>query len=385
VSAVRTPASPLRVALRVLLPASLAATMLAGVAGGLLRAGVALPGAAGADWLGRAALEHAALIVCAFLGTVIGIERAVAARHRAAFLAPVASIAAGACLLLGARAQAAALLVVAALAFTAATAVILRRQPAAHTRLLVVAALAWLAGNLLYAGDAAPEGTLAWWFAFLVLTIAAERLDMTRLMRRRPAAQPAFAVVVALMIAGAAASVPWPRAGGVAFGAALVLLAAWLGCFDVARRTVRAHGLARYMAVCLLAAYGWLAVAGVAWAGTALGWPARDAALHALGLGFVVSMAMGHAPVVLPAVARVKLAFGPAFYLPVALLHASLVLRLGPGASDSGLRAWGAALDAAAIVLFAITLAGAALAWRMGTRRAQAPAPVAPRVSKASP
>lgn len=36
-------------------------------------------------------------------------------------------------------------------------------------------------------------------------------------------------------------------------------------------------------------------------------------ALHALGLGFVFSMVMRHAPVILPAVARLRLSFGVAF------------------------------------------------------------------------
>lgn len=112
-------------------------------------------------------------------------------------------------------------------------------------------------------------------------------------------------------------------------GAALLALALWLACFDIARRTLRAPGLRRYMAVCLLARYAWLAVGGAAWAAMAQGAPARDAAFHALGLGFAMSMVMAHAPVILPALARVKVEFGGAFYLPLGLLHASLAL--GPG------------------------------------------------------
>jgi hypothetical protein len=118
------------------------------------------------------------------------------------------------------------------------------------------------------------------------------------------------------------------------------------------------------MAVCLLGGYGWLAVAGAAWAATALGLPLRDTALHALGLGFVVSMMLGHAPVILPAVARVKLQFGNFFYVPLAALHLSLLLRLALGWNDPALRALGASFNAMAIALFAATVAGAALAWR---------------------
>jgi hypothetical protein len=127
---------------------------------------------------------------------------------------------------------------------------------------------------------------------------------------------------------------------------------------------VRAGGLSRYMAVCLLAGYGWLAIGGLAWAATAAGLPARDTALHALGLGFIFSMILGHAPVILPAITRVKLLFGGFFYVPLAALHLSLLLRLAGGWTDPHWRAQGALFNALAIALFAATAAGAALAWR---------------------
>jgi hypothetical protein len=341
-----------------------ALSLMSGIAGGLLRVGVIVPGAAEAAWLPRAALAHAALMIGGFLGTVIGIERATAAKQRLAWIAPAASGLAGACLLMGAEPIARGLLVLAAAVFTGVNVALLQRQWASHTVLLVAAALSWAIGNILFALDVGVSAVPAWWFAFLIMTIAAERLEMTRLMRRRPAAQPALFLVLSALVLGAGLSAVWPRAGGVLFGAALVSLAGWLLAFDIARRTVRADGLSRYMAVCLLGGYAWLALGGLAWAATAVGAPARDAALHALGLGFIISMIMGHAPVILPAIARVKLQFGGFFYLPLAVLHASLLLRLVGGWPRLDWRAQGAVLNAAAIALFALTVVGAAIAWR---------------------
>lgn len=349
---------------RALLFAAVAAVLVTGVCGGLLRAGWLAAAAGHADWLGRAALWHAALMICGFMGTVIGIERAVAARHPAAWLAPATSALAAVLLLAGAFAPAAWLLVFAALAFTVVNLLLVARQPAAHTALLLASACAWLAGTVLFALEAPATAVLPWWFAFLIMTVGAERLEMTRLMRRRPGAQPLLFAILAGMGAGAALSLPAPAAGGAVFGAALVALAAWLFTFDLARRTVRLQALTRFMAVCLLAGYAWLAAGGVPWALAANGWPCRDLALHALGLGFLVSMIMGHAPVILPAIARVKLLFGPWFYVPLAALHASLLLRLGPGLADPRWRAAGALLNAVSLLLFALTMVGAALAWR---------------------
>jgi len=144
----------------------------------------------------------------------------------------------------------------------------------------------------------------------------------------------------------------------------VLLLAAWLVTFDIARRTVRARGLPRYMAVCLRGGYAWLAVAGIAWVATALGWPERDIALHALGLGFIVSMMMGHAPVVLPSLARIKLQFGAYYYVPLATLHLSLVLRLFIGSFSAPARLLGTSLNAVSLVLFALVMVGSAMAWR---------------------
>lgn len=358
--------------MRSLLPILVAASLLAGIAGGLWRLGVALPFSTRQAWLGHAALAHAALMICGFMGTLIGVERAVAVKLRAAWLAPLASALGGLCLLLGWHSPGAWLLVGAAVAFTGVNVVVVRRQRADHTLLLLLSALAWLAGNLLFALRPGSGSALPWWFAFLVMTIAAERLEMTRLMRRRPGAQVSLHAVLAALLAGATVSVMSPYWGGLLYGGTMVALALWLGIFDIARRTVRAQGLPRYMAVCLLGGYAWLAVAGVAWAATAAGLPVRDLALHALGLGFIISMMMGHAPVILPAIARIKLQFSWIFYVPLAALHLSLLVRFGPGLADLSTRAAGAGLNALAIALFAGTVAAAAIAWRIrhgaGTR-----------------
>lgn len=356
---------PPRAAIAPVLLVLVASALLAAVAGGLLRAGVAWPVADGAAWPGRAAVLHAALMIGAFMGTVIGIERAVAVKHRAAWLAPAASALAGPAMLLGLDGAARWLLVGAAIVFTGVNVLVVRRQRAAHTALLLAGALCWLAGNLLYAAERGAGAVVPWWFAFLVMTIAAERLEMTRMMRRRPGAQTSLVFVLGLMALGAAVSAVEPAVGGALYGLSLGLLALWLMVFDVARRTLFANGLARYMAVCLLGGYVWLGVAGVAWVAGAFGLPSRDAALHALGLGFVFSMMMGHAPVILPAVARVKLLFGVFFYLPLAALHFSLLARLGPGFADAAWRAQGSLFNAGAMALFAATVVGAVVAWRL--------------------
>jgi hypothetical protein len=341
-----------------------AGSLLAAVAGGLLRGGVGWPWLPDSALPARTAVGHASLMMSGFFGTVVAIERAVAVRLYWAFTAPLTSALASLLLLAGHPAPAAWVWVYAASIFVAVNMVVVMRQPAPHTALLLAGALAWLVGNLCLAAGLPGIVHLYWWFAFLVLTIGAERLEMTRLMRRHPAAQPALLGIVLVLLAGAVLSEPLPRGGGLLYGAALTGLAIWLSLFDIARRTVFAHGLSRYMAVCLLTGYVWLGIAGVAWAAMAMGWPTRDIALHALGLGFIGSMAIGHAPVILPAVARIKLYFGHGFYGPLVLLHTSLALRLATGQAEPSWHAAGLILNAMALGYFAANIVVSAMAWR---------------------
>lgn len=340
-----------------------ATSLLAAVGGGLQRAGVHWPVVQGQAVVAHAAGMHAALMLSGFLGMVIAVERAVAVRLPWAFAAPVAAGLASVALLAGRFEAAAALGIVAAMVSVAVHSVVLKRQRAPHAVLLLLASCAWLVGNVLFAFNHGPAHALPWWFALPVLTIAAERLEMTRLTRRHARALPILLAIVAMLLVGAASS-PWSAWGGVVFGGALTALAMWFGTFDIARRTVFARGLPRYMAVCLLAGYAWLALAGLAWVGMAWGCPGRDLALHALGLGFIFSMVMGHAPVILPALLRVKLLFGPWFYAPLFALHASLLMRVFGGLLQPGLRTAGAELNAAALLFFAATLVLSAVLWR---------------------
>ncbi|MFN3928718.1 MAG: hypothetical protein ACK4OK_03690, partial [Thermoflexus sp.] len=88
--------------------------------------------------------------------------------------------------------------------------------------------------------------------------------------------------------------------------------------------------------------------------------PLYDARLHAVLVGFVFSMIFGHALIIFPAVLRVNLPFSRALYLPLALLHLSLLLRL---AGDLGgifeVRRWGGLLNGVAILLFLVLMARA--------------------------
>jgi hypothetical protein len=340
-------------------------SLVVGTAAGLSRIGwdVPLPRADLAAW-------HGPLMLCGFFGAVIGLERAVALAKPWAYVAPVCAGLGGLLLLLGQPALlAGGFFAAAGSVLLAGSAWIHYRQRELYTLTLALGAASWLLGNLLWWLGSPMASVIGWWMGFLVLTIAGERLELSRFLPPSPVAARIFGALVSMLLLSAAMATVDPASGQRVFGATLAMLAVWLLRQDVARRTVKQHGLTRFIAVCLLSGYVWLAVGGVIMAGLLPATPfANDAVLHAIFIGFVFSMVFGHAPVIFPAVARVQVPYHPVFYGPLLLLHASLLARvLGDLVPWPALRSAGGALNALALFFFiAVTL----MAVLRGKRRA---------------
>jgi hypothetical protein len=338
--------------------------LLVGTGAGLARLAWPMPGA-----IVQAAGWHGPLMVCGFFGVVISLERAVAVGRLWAYAAPLLAGLGTALALHDGGAWAPWLYLAASAVLLLATLSVLQRQREGFVLVLAVAAACWILGTALWALGAEVHEVVVWWLGFLVLTIAGERLELSRFMPPSVAALRWFALIAAGLLLSLAGSLPqwwhtapagpWAVHG---FGVALLALAGWLARYDIARRTVRQHGLARYIALCLLSGYVWLAVGGAVMAGAGLepGRPSYDAALHALLLGFVFSMVFGHAPIVFPAVLRVVLPYHPVFFVPLVLLHASLALRLlGDVGGSFALKQWGALGSALALAAFIGVMANA--------------------------
>ena len=150
--------------------------------------------------------------------------------------------------------------------------------------------------------------------------------------------------------------------------AALLMLAVWLLRQDVARHTIKQKGLTRFIAACMLSGYIWLLVGAMVGLFSQPLLPASsyDAFLHAILVGFVFSMIFGHAPIIFPAVAKVKIPYSATFYLPLIALHASLMMRImGDLLQNPHYRGFGGALNAIALLLFVL---GTAIAVIKGNR-----------------
>lgn len=331
-----------------------------GISSGLLRMGWSSP-------LPVASLVafHGPLMVCGFLGTVIALERAVALGERWAYFGPLAAALGGLILIAGLSWHIGVVLwIFASVVLSVATAHIFIRQRALFTLILLLGSLSWLLGNLLWLGGLGIAQIVPWWISFLVLTIAGERLELSRFLPPSLGSKVVFILILTLFLIGVVLATLSSDLNVQVLSLALLALALWLLRQDVARHTIKQKGLTRFIAACLISGYGWLLVGGLIGLLTQHLMPGSsyDAFLHTILVGFVFSMIFGHAPIIFPAVAKVKIPYHATFYLPLIVLHSSLIVRIaGDLLQHQHSRSIGGALNAIALLLFVLSTVSAVL------------------------
>lgn len=326
--------------------------LLAALWAGLMRLGWGLPALTPS-----LALAHGPLMISGFLGTLIPLERAVAMKQKWMYLSPLlAGLGWLVTVFIPSPPLGPILLTLASLGGVAILAEMTRREPAFHTITMLLGMLAWFIGNLLWLFGWQIFQVVFFWQAFLILTIAGERLELSRVLRPSRQSQILFGGTVVIFLAGILVSMFNPQVGTRLNGAALLLLALWSIRNDLAWRNLKhKFPLTRYIAWCLALGLAWLGVGGVLSLvfGAQVAGPRYDAALHVVFVGFVISMIFGHAPIIFPAILGVPINFQPSFYIHLVLLHASLVLRvIADYANLHILRMWGGLLNEVAILLF---------------------------------
>jgi hypothetical protein len=312
---------------------------------------------------------HGPLMISGFLGSLVTLERAVALGRRWMYAGPLLTALGALATMLGFVPLGPLAILLGSGVALAIHLVMVRRQPALYTLTMLAGAVTWLGGNVLWLAGWPIFRFVLWWAAFLVLTIAGERLELSRVLKPARPTIVQFIVTVGILIGGLLLMLVAFDLGVRVASLGLLALAGWLLAHDIARRTIRRSGLTRYIAACLLFGYLWLTVAaivGLAVGGVFAG-VLYDALLHTIFLGFVFSMIFGHAPIILPAVLGIALPYRPGFYAHLIMLHGSLVLRI---ASDLAAwppgRMWGGLLNAVAVLLFIASTASLIFANRVG-------------------
>lgn len=339
-------------------------SLVAGLNAALLRLGLQAP--VGGESL---ASMHGLLMVYGFLGTAITLERAVALQSsgtsaaQLAYLAPAASVAAVVASLaqiawpalpdtrwLPAAAWAASMIALIGIYLA-----VWGRAPSFAVLVQILGAVSGLVGMLLWGRGLEVALIVPWWAAFLVLTIIGERLELARVAFASTRTGGRILAESLVVLVGLVLTLFVPDAGYPFLGAALLILVVDVALHDVARRLVRGKGLTRFMATCMMGGYAWALVAAGMWivrGPTYSGYP-YDTVVHALTIGFALSMVLAHAPVIVPAIARRDLPYHPVMWAVWGALQAGLLIRVVAGARDAqGAWQFGGALDIAAVLAF---------------------------------
>jgi hypothetical protein len=331
---------------------------------GLARIGLALPQRS----MSSLAEFHGGLMICGFLGTVISLERAVALGRGWAYAAPALASTGTLFLVAGMHPIAGMAFFLASAALLIASVRIIVHQPAAFTVALAIGAGSWSVGTLEWLMGYSMPVIVGWWLNFLILTIAAERLELSRMARPSPLSRITFAISVVLLLLGSARG-ELAESSDPVTAVGLLGCAVWLLHHDLARRTIHLPGQPRFIACSILAGHVWLGVSGVLLLIAPPGATAfsYDAAVHAITIGFVLSMILGHAPIILPALTGIHLRYTGFAYVPLFLLHASVILRVGSDFFEwLDLRAASAVVTILALVVYAACLAFAS--WKATPR-----------------
>ncbi len=316
---------------------------------------------------------HGPLMVSGFLGTLIGLERAVALRKNWCYLSPLLTGLGGILLIAGFLEPALILITFGSAFLVAVSVLIVRHEWAPHTVTMGAGAVAWLLGNLIWLFGRPLYQASYWWAGFLLLVIAGERLELSRVLRLTKRSTRLFGLAAGVFGLGLVLSLINYGFGIRLASLGVIALALWFGRYDIARRTIRRPGLTRYIAANLRIGYIWLAVSGIIGLiyGRLVAGPIYDAWLHALFLGFAFSMIFAHALIILPAILPLNLPFHRGFYLPPILLHISLLMRIaGDLLLQPSLRQWGGLLNAVSILLFLFIVIVTAIRSRVNPARA---------------
>lgn len=308
-------------------------------------------------------LAHGPLLASGFVGTLIGMERAMAFGYFWCYLAPLSGGLAILSLLLPFSPLWAGIFLTFSSAVLVATMVqFYKKYPTLPVGIMGLGALCWLGGNLFwlallwkYENPGFVSSFVLWWMAFPVFTIAGERLELARIGMKDRFSLFLFVFALIAFLAGCVTQTFSLQFGHFLGGMGLIALSLWLWWKDVARFSVRLHGLHRYASAGMLSGYAWAFLGGlllIRFPGSMTG-PAYDAFLHSVFLGFLFSMIFAHMPLIFSSVAEIPVPFTHWYYLPLLMLHFSLIMRVaGDLLLIPGWIKWGGMLNAVSLLVF---------------------------------
>ena len=325
-------------------------SLLAAIWTGLIRIGWPWP-------LPEAAGQHGALMVGSFLSSLVFLERAVTFKQKWVLLLPVINVSSGVFFLLQQQQTAILMLVIGSAGFLIMCSYFIYRYKELYYYVFWAGAFALLIGYIVLWQQQFYPAVVPWWMAFLLFTIVAERLELSRFLPLKQSQRTTLLVILSMLLASL--FIPFHKGGQLLFPLAVMGTAIWLLRYDMAWRSIHIPGQHRYSAWLLITGYVWLLATGMLLLVSEEFPFGYDGALHSFFIGFTFSMIFSHAPIIFPALLKLPLKlYRPILYAWFALLQVSLLLRV---ASDLlgfvRMRQYSGLLNGVAMLAFFVTIA----------------------------
>ena len=172
--------------------------------------------------------QHGALMISGFLGTLVSLERAVALQRKWAYAAPLLAGIGGVTLLIGLPPEIGrGLITLGSIGLVLIFAFIYRLHPTIDVITMTLGSVMWLTGNLLWLVGPSIVYAVPWWAGFLILTIAGERIELSRVLMLKPISRTIFKIAVVVFSIGLALSLVAFDGGLKLSGLGLIMLGAW--------------------------------------------------------------------------------------------------------------------------------------------------------------
>ena len=301
--------------------------------------------------------QHGALMVGSFLTTVILLERAVTFKNKLVLLLPFINGCSGVLFVAGYPVLAQYFLLAGSIGFCAMVLYFIYHYKELYYYLFFAGAFSLTMGNWLLIKTGFYPVAVPWWMGYLLFTIVAERLELSRFLRVTTFQQNLLNG--SLLIAFIGLLLPFHLYGNIVFAAGLTLAAVWLFKFDMAIQSIKRAGQHRYSGIVLLAGYVWLLVTAFFLMAGNVNAFYYDATLHSFFIGFVISMIFSHAPIILPAVLKLPVKpYRPVLYVWFLLMQLSLITRMIADVKAMPLvRKYAGMINGLTLLLFFITIA----------------------------
>jgi len=270
---------------------------------------------------------HGSIMVGGFLGTLISLEKAIPLKKNILLLIPVLNATSIVFFLSGHFSYSLAILIVGSSGLCIIYLLYLSQQNELPILLMLIGAFFWLTGNILLLFNNLYPLSLPWWMGFLLFTITAERLELSKFLPVTNLNKVVLLILLGCFVMGTV--LHFHGTGSYFTGVSLTGISIWLMRYDVIRITLKKEGLTKFTAIALLTGYFALLLDGIFFVIFPATPFAYDALVHTFFIGFIFPMIFAHGPIILPGVlgAAVK-PYHRVLYLPLILLTLSVLIRI---------------------------------------------------------